>query len=461
MRSIDRSKRIARRVDVRVGANLAVLFAPLVGVVLFGLHLFSANELLELTMGELDERLDQMASAWKEVDAERRETMWSVLTEQLARDGGGFSVRDQAGDVLVAGGSRSDAAATSQGWRWLQPVGIGAGEDLIASRRLAPGRTATIWISSDRFVQERDELLFGFWLSLAIGVGLVTIVALPATRRALAPLREATRVAESIEPARLGARLATRGTRDDVDRHALAVNQLLDQIESGLARITSFSHEVAHELRTPVHRIASATELWLLEHPEEDPSTATIEEIHRTADQIARLVEGLLLLARGEGDQLGPRMQEIDASELCETLREIYGPACEEAGIRFEVECRVGRVRADVALMLRALGNLLDNARRHVPAGGFIRLRATTDAVEPDFVAFEVEDSGAGIPIAEWTRVFDRFARTDDSDRSGLGLGLPISRAILRAHGGDVELREGSCPEAGARFVARWPRGAS
>ena len=455
-----------RRVDVRVGMNLAILFAPLVAVVLFVLYLFVADEFLELATFELDERLRQLESVWDESDAGLRNAKLALLGEQLALDDGGFRIADAGGRVLLAGGSpprRTLRADT--GHDFLRSIRLRADDERRAERTRASGESLEVFVSSSQFVRERDEILHGFWISLALGIGLVALVAIPATRQALSPLRSATRVTESIDADVRGARLPTRGTLDDVDRHAGGVNRLLDQIEIRSARLRSFSQDVAHELRTPIHRILNTTELGLLDREVGAAARAELESIRSAADQMAKLVDGLFLLARGEEDKLALRRVPTDLAELCRALAEIYGPACEEAFVRLELDCRSVIVSADPSLLMRAVGNLIENALSHTPPHGRIQLmtRSVDDRLRA--VELEVADSGPGIPREERERIFERFTRLPGSERpEGLGLGLPITRAIVRAHGGEIRMAEDGVEVSkaradlrGARFIVKLP----
>ena len=460
-----------RRVDVRVARHIALLFAPLVAVLLFSLYLFAANEFLELEAFELDERLAQLEQLWTEPDAGRRAAEISLLGAELARDAGGLRVLDASGRVqLRSGDARGPVADIGGANRLFEAIRFGANDGMGMQRTLATGERLEVFISSDGFVRERDEVLHGFWWTLAIGVGLVALVALPATWLALSPLRRATQVTDSLDARSLTARLPTRGTQDDVDRHARAVNRLLDQIEIGFARLQAFSQDVAHELRTPVHRMLNTTELRLLDRTVAGESRVAFESIHRSAEQMARLVDGLLLLARGEGDPLALRRESIDVAALCRTLEEMYAPVCEEASVRFAVEScgESAIVSGETALLLRALGNLIDNALVQTPAHGWIRLRSGFEELDRHAVRLEVEDSGPGIPEEARERIFDRFVRLPGTPRAdGVGLGLPIARAIVRAHGGELELaarspedsKEGS-RGTGAHFIVRLPRAA-
>lgn len=447
-----------RRVDIRLGLTLAGIYAPLVAVVLFALYAFAASELLELAEREVNERLSQLQTALQETDPSHRAIELDLLREQLARDAGGFVVRNAAGEIVASGGtSVPEEQGTLQPAALLRAIRTTRDDSLKAQIHVSPEATLEIHLGSDGFVQERDEIQRGFWITLFLGIALVAAASVPATRRALAPLRRATHTAEAMDVSRLNSRLPSRGTNDDVDRHSAAVNWLLDRIESGFARIQSFSQDVAHELRTPVNRILNITEIALLEPTGSNHERGELQSIRDSAEQMARIVDNLLLLARGDEGRLAAKNEPVEIAKLCDTLREMYEPACEELGIDLEVAVEHARVLGDPALLLRTLANLVDNAMAHTPPGGSIRLTAALERCPRGWVEIETTDTGPGIPAVDRERIFDRFVRLQTARRQdgGVGLGLAIARALARAHGGDVELRDTAGP--GACFVIRLP----
>jgi two-component system heavy metal sensor histidine kinase CusS len=459
------------RVDVQLGVLLALIFAPLVAVVLFSLYAYAASELLELAQAEVDERLAQLETSLGEPDPALRSAELGLLGKQLARDGGGFLVQDEDGaEILSQGAPLRGPSADEPQMRWLAAVRLDRDEALRGERRLPSGQLLQIEVSSRGFVRERDEIQRGFWLSLALGVALAVVGALPATRYALAPLRRATAAAQRVDAYRLAARLPVRGVRDDLDRHAEAVNQLLERLETGFARIRRFSQDVAHELRTPVNRMLNVAEIALLEPELGERARADLESIRDDAGYLARTIDGLLLLARSEEGHLQLATQRLDVGVLCRTLAEMYGPVCEEQGLRLAVDVDVpGEVFGEAALLLRAVGNLIDNAMAHSPPGGLVRLAAApAGAPSSAWIEIEVADGGPGVVRADRERIFERFVRAGPTStspgaaratalrRNGSGLGLAIARGLIRAHRGEIELRD--AVQGGARFVVRLPR---
>ena len=317
---------------------------------------------------------------------------------------------------------------------------------------LADGRRLQGCIRLTGFVHERREQLAQLGLSFFAGLFGVLAVSVYATRKALAPLRNATRSIESVDERHLQARIPTRGTGDVVDRHAEALNRVLTRLESSFARMSDFSADVAHELRTPVNRILNLTDVALLREAR-GGAERSLDKIRETAEEMRRLIEDMLLLARGEEGRLAPKLEPLDANAMLDELVELYRPSCEEEGIALERgSADSGAVLGDRSLLERAVSNLLDNAIRHTPRGGRIRV-----AVEPraEAVAIAISDSGVGVPTEARERIFDRFVQLDAARQGGAGLGLPIARMIARTLRGDLAV--GASALGGARFELTLP----
>ena len=212
-------------------------------------------------------------------------------------------------------------------------------------------------------------LLASLLVTLGFGVA--------AARWALAPLREATAAVRAIDPRHLDARIPVRGTGDDVDALAEAINQVLARLDWAFRRLSSFSADVAHELRTPVNRLLNRAEVALLDERDAAGREDALVAVRDTAEEMRRLIEQLLLLARGEEGRLPLRLEDADLGALAAGLVELYAPVADASGQALELapdRAASLHLRADTALLQRALGNLLENALQHTPRGGTIRV---------------------------------------------------------------------------------------
>ena len=320
---------------------------------------------------------------------------------------------------------------------------------VVGQMGLPPGTTVELALPLAHFVFEAAEVARGIGL-ITLGSGLFAVlIALIATRRAFAPLRQATALLENVDARHLGRRLPTRGTADPVDRHAEVLNRALSTIDTSFARLRAFSSNAAHELRTPLHRIGNVAEVALLREAAEDLRPA-LEVVQATSQELSRLIQSLLLLGELDDERFVLNRSPVDAQALITRSAEIYRPLFEERGMKLSVCSDTASIEGDSLLLDRVLANLLDNALRHTPPGGQVEIQGVR--AEAGF-RISVDDTGTGVPGEERERIFDRFARLEgNQNKPGAGLGLALARAIARVHGGDLTV-EDSPLLGGSRFV--------
>ena len=442
------------RVDVRVALVLFCMYAPAIALVLAVQLAYEVRELLEIVSYDARDRLVEIERELGEPHDAGRAAELEILGADLARAGLGYRLDDGAGRVIDERGLRADPERSrAPRSLLLDALALRSSDQLLLEGTTSAGRPVTLVVSMRRFATERGELTRAAAISLAIGVLFAMLLSAVATRRVLRPLREATRAAQEIDLDRLDARLAVRGTNDDIDRHALAVNRVLERLEAGFRRIQDFNHDVAHELRTPINRILNSAEVSLLAGRAEPETAHALEVIRESAESMGGVVDALLLLAReGEGS-VGRRAVPVETKALFETLEKVYAPAFDEKGVRLETCSGSAAVHGEPTLLLRALSNLLDNALRHTPRGGVVRL---DEQAEPGMVCVRISDSGPGVPAGDRARIFRRFVRLGEAREPGsAGLGLPIAAMIARMHGGALGVESSAL--GGACFVLRLP----
>jgi signal transduction histidine kinase len=441
-----------RRVDVQmglaVGAAIALLLVATVTIFFF----VATHEAVEAIDRELGDDLRRTAAEFERA-GDGEQPLRSVS------EGSALRVVDATGATQVAAGPWPTTGRLFPHRTSSLLLSFASPEDhLVRELGMPGGRRLEGAVPLAAFVEESREHLGQIAVSLALGlIGAIAITVF-ATQRALAPLRNATRAVENIDERSLDARLPLRGSADDLDRHAIALNRVLDRLEQSFQRISAFSADVAHELRTPVNRALNLADAALLAQagsvaPEE------IIAIRESMDEMRRLIERLLLLSRGDAGRLPLHRERVDLADLGTDLVELFLPTCEQNGVALEIDSHGGGATAwvDAGLVQQAVANLLDNAVSHSPGGGAIRVDVAAD---DDSASIAVSDAGAGVPELDRERIFDRFVQLDGSRSApGAGLGLAIARMIARLHGG--ELSAGASPLGGARFELRVPRLAS
>lgn len=292
---------------------------------------------------------------------------------------------------------------------------------------------------------EEDEILADYrenlFYVLVAALVVCTIAGYRIARRGIRPISQITQAAGNTRPSNLGERIATSGLPDELHRLADTFNAMLDRLERAFDRLTGFTADIAHELRTPVNNLRGELDVALEKRRAPEEYEEIIGSSLEECGRISRIIDSLLFLARAENPQTQIERERIDVRQELENIRDFFEPAAQEAGVRLE-NASQGTLDADLnrALFQQAVGNLVTNAIAHTPAGGNVTVQAECDG--PALVV-EVVDSGSGIPAAHLPHVFDRFYRADHSratNDGGVGLGLAIVKTIVDLHGGSVDL---------------------
>ena len=239
----------------------------------------------------------------------------------------------------------------------------------------------------------------------------------------------------------LAGRLPTRGSDDELDRLAEAVNTMLERIAALMRGLEQVSNDIAHDLRTPLARLAARTEAALRRDDDPEAMRAALEATLDDTRDLIRTFEALLLIAKSEAGAGHESLAPVDLSIIAREIAELYEPSAEDAGLALFVDAPDGAlVLGHRELIARCVANLIDNALKY-GAGGDppeIRVAVTRDAGR---VTLAVIDHGPGIPLAERDRVLSRFVRLDGSrSKPGFGLGLARVAAVARLHGARLVL---------------------
>ncbi|MCZ8375021.1 MAG: ATP-binding protein [Beijerinckiaceae bacterium] len=282
------------------------------------------------------------------------------------------------------------------------------------------------------------------------------------TRRVLARVDAIAASSARIMDGNLAERLPVTNVDDEFDRLALHLNQMLDRIGELMAGLRELSDNVAHDLRTPLTRLRNGAEEALRKAGTLEESREGLLRAIEESDQLIRIFDALLMIARAETGNLATSLQDLRLDEALSGLAELYEPLAEEAGLPLRVSIEPGlTLRANRELLGRAVANLLDNALKYgqpaetglgPPPEIRLVVRRAGEAIE-----ILVADRGAGIPEADRERVTERFVRLDRSRaKPGFGLGLSLVNAIARLHGGVLRLEDNA---PGLKAVISLPAG--
>jgi heavy metal sensor kinase len=277
------------------------------------------------------------------------------------------------------------------------------------------------------------------------------------SRRALAPVDEITLAARSIGIQSLSQRLDVPSTGDELQRLSETWNEMLARLEAAVKRLSQFTADASHELRTPVALIRTTAELTLRRERSPETYREALRQVVLESERTSRLVDDLLLLARADA---GLPSLALERMELTPLVRDV----CQQGQVLAESrQLQISTVapeepvfvEANDPALRRMLLLLLDNAMKYTPVGGRIVLSVDRD---PGGATVAVRDTGIGIPETALPHVFERFYRVDESrnrDAGGTGLGLSIAKWIAERHHASLEAE--SVVGEGSVFRIRFP----
>jgi two-component system heavy metal sensor histidine kinase CusS len=295
-------------------------------------------------------------------------------------------------------------------------------------------------------VSQEEELLALYrrrFLLILLGMtALFPLVGYQIARRGIRPVEEMATTARHISSTNLRERILAEGYPVELASLAATFNEMLDRLEDSFERISTFSADIAHDLRTPVNNIRGEAEVALARARTIDEYRDVLESCLEEAVRLSKLIGDLLFLARAESPLKHLRRERVSVTELLGGVQEYYEASAADAGVALTTISAVKPITADLdrALMQRAVSNLVSNAVAHTPPGGTVVLEAICD---PTSIRIDVSDNGVGIPAEALPRVFDRFFRVDTSraqTSGGTGLGLAIVQSIMLLHGGEVQI---------------------
>jgi two-component system heavy metal sensor histidine kinase CusS len=254
----------------------------------------------------------------------------------------------------------------------------------------------------------------------------------------------------------LSHRLPVHSMPVELAQLAQSLNDMLARLEEAFARLSDFSSDIAHELRTPVSNLMTQTQV-VLSHPRDAAEyKTTLESNAEELDRMARMIADMLLLAKSDNGLVLPKCETVNLADETQALFDYYDALAADKGLQLSL-VGTAQIQADRLMLRRAIGNLLSNAVRHATPGSqlLVTLGDTSEAA-----ALSVENSGDNIPAEYLERVFDRFFRVDAARHrsEGTGLGLAIAKSIVSAHGGTISA---TSSESVTRFSIQLPHNAT
>jgi two-component system, OmpR family, heavy metal sensor histidine kinase CusS len=305
----------------------------------------------------------------------------------------------------------------------------------IATLAEAGGQPVTIQIAQDRSTDDQFAKNFATLLGIVLAFGILAsaVIALTVTKHGLRPLAEMARSFRRVGPSRLNERVRPAEWPRELQPVAVAFDEMLDRLEDSFRRLSQFSADLAHELRTPIANILGESQVALTRARTPDEYREVIESGVGECERLSGIIDNLLFLARAEAADGHIQRTLFDGNAAIAKIAAFYEPIAEEQ--QTTITCTgEADIYADRMLFDRAVSNLLENALRYTPAGGSIIISIAGGAAQSEI---SVKDTGCGIAPEHIPRVFDRFYRADPSRSSqGAGLGLALVKSITDFHGG-------------------------
>ena len=293
-------------------------------------------------------------------------------------------------------------------------------------------------------ISQEQSILADFRRKLAgvmvLGICISAAAGIAAARLGMRPLHSITQAAQRISPAQLHGRISPQPWPQELMALAAAFDGMLDRLEDSFNRLSQFSADLAHELRTPINNMMGEAEVVLTRQRSSQEYREVLESSLEELGRLSRVIDSLLFIARAESPETRIQAADLDVRKELESVVEFHNAVAQEQGV--EITCNGdGTIHADPVLFRQAVSNVLTNALRYTHGAG--KIDVSVDHSDPQWVSVSVSDTGVGIDAEHLPKIFDRFYRVDPSRSrhpQGMGLGLAIVKSIMSLHGGTAAI---------------------
>lgn len=376
---------------------------------------------------------------------------YSYLHDEIEREattspGTFLRVSNGRGDIIAESGIQVDfssllkesTAETGRDWR----SESGNTYRVLSSKFIGEGGELQFFAAMD--LAGENRLLSAYWRTLMFAILAAmlaaAVIGYVIARRGMQPVSQLAAIVDKLDADTLHHRVSIEPWPQELQPLAEKFDGLLSRLETSFARLSQFSADIAHELRTPLHILRSEAEFALIRGKTQGDYRQCIESAAEEYERLSRMVEGLLFLARSEQPDAQLNGRELQLNQEIATVANFYQALADEQEVSLTYS-GVGQVYADPDLFRRALGNLIANAIAHTPSHGTVAVVA--DARVENEVAIRVIDNGCGIDATHLPHILDRFYRVDGArQRLGeqIGLGLSIVASIMKLHQGTIAI---------------------
>ncbi|WP_273023604.1 heavy metal sensor histidine kinase, partial [Rheinheimera sp.] len=277
---------------------------------------------------------------------------------------------------------------------------------------------------------------------ILLGSALLTLLAAwLAVHQGLNPLRGLSAQMRDIQTNKLDIRLSPGEVPAELRHMVQSFNLMLDRLEQGFTKLSHFSADIAHELRTPLTNMITQTQVSLSRARSADEYQNLLFSNLEELERLNKMISDMLWLAKSQNGLLTLQKQTLNLADEIQAIFDFFEALAEESGVSLHFSGPVILVQADRTLLRHALTNLLSNALRYTAQSQSITV--TTALASPDSITISVENPGPPIPPEHLPYLFERFYRADQSRQrhsEGAGLGLAITKAIVEAHEGQINV---------------------
>ncbi|GAB2205058.1 ATP-binding protein [Roseibium sp. ROS1] len=442
-----RLTRFTRTTAFKLSLLYIAVFTVMSGVLLFYIADNTDNLMSEQVVQSVDSELKTLADVY--VRGGVRDLVETIDRRSRHPDASLYLLVDFAGNALVGNIARLPTTVLEEADGGLRRVRYTRlGQDAEDVERQAMVRTFELR-GGFRLLVGRDlgdQLRFSNLLANALRLWLVVVVVMAAitwlfvSRRVMKRIDEISATSRTIMQGELSGRLPVAGNDDEFDRLAINLNTMLDRIELLMQSMKDVTDNIAHDLKTPLTRLQTRIENALREAKGEEGYRSALEATLEESDQLLRIFNALLRIARVESMAPASVMEPTDLNKLVAEVAELYEPLVEDEGGKLETDLPEG-LKADCNrdLISQVLVNLIENALKYGrPETGDLLIRLG-GREEDGRIVLSVTDNGPGIPEKDQDRVKERFVRLEESrSEPGTGLGLSLVKAVARLHGGDL-----------------------
>ncbi len=309
----------------------------------------------------------------------------------------------------------------------------------LSSTRAAPAFAILVALDGEHHVRFMHEFREALWTIMAIAALFSGFLGWAMAKKGLAPLRDICRQAETISAQCLAERLSSTDSPPELGEVVKTFNGMLARLQASFERLEAFSSDIAHELRTPVSNLLTQTQVTLSKSRTVDTYRDILASNAEEFERLSRMIADMLFLAKEDHALVIPNPETVNLYAEVYALFEFYEAMAEEKQIQMTLKGEA-MICGDRLMLRRAISNLLSNALKYTPCGGWVHVFIQA---EQQGVRLIVENSGEPVSAEHLPHLFDRFYRADSARRDGgegVGLGLAITRAIMRAHAGDVRV---------------------